>query len=144
MLKHATIAFIVSAAYVLVSCTAPSHHPSIVPESLLDSSEERVSFPIEADSAAYENIRAWVVNNHPAYAELHCQDQTAPCRYVAQFLTKKAIRFTIQPTHENASSIQLFYQKHYAKACSSHQFGCSSATNAIHMISNQKSIFFPR
>lgn len=125
------------------------------PESLLDSSAERVSFGLSIPKSAQE-LTDWINKDQPSRAELNCAKDKPNCRKAIQILSSFSVPYK-HVQKAGGDSIALVYNRVVARSCnhsfiSNHHnvrnlnhpaFGCSVASNTLQMMSDQQQILNP-
>lgn len=125
------------------------------PETLLDSSAERVSFGLASPKSGQE-ITDWINKDQPTRAELSCVKDQPNCRKAIQILSSFSVPYKLV-TKAGSDNVVLIYSRIVTRDCnnsfiSNHHnmrnlnhpaFGCSVAANTLQMISDQQQILNP-
>jgi len=126
------------------------------PETLLDSSSERVSFGLGTPGAA-DDVTAWINKDRPARAELACAVSDPACYAAIDILRQYGIPYKDVASRDGGNSVALIYQKTMARDCDNRYvdnhdnsdnlnhptFGCSIAVNTVQMVTNRKEFLDP-
>ncbi len=136
-----------SVLLIITSCASNGQSVKIIrPESLLNPSSEKVSFPV-TDSSSVKNIVEWIHgDNKPSSAEVTCAAKDKSCIALKRTLKAEKIAFTEVPlsTEEGKTgNISIIYSHIIARDCKTSDFGCSTAINSLRMVTNREQFIKP-
>jgi len=123
----------------LFSCVQNEKRVSV--ESLITSSAENASFPIQNQSSVRE-VKNWVNDDKPTRAIINCGSNKFLCKDVEEHFTANSIDFDIVQSSSSASSVSLLYNRTNAKNCIS-GFGCDNSANIIQMVTDRSDFVSP-
>ena len=135
--------FVICSFMFMAACTMGSP-TAIRPENLINSSEEKISFPI-SDADSLTPIQNWISGGDtPTEAEISCADTNSACSSLKNYLSDRRIQFKMQPsTNTETGSVSLLYNRLVAHTCNPVHFGCSTSINAIRMVTNREQFTKP-
>ena len=128
--------------FILPACTIYSQS-AIKPESLINSSVEKISFPVSGYDSLTP-IENWINGGDaPSKAEISCAVADPACASLKDLLSERKISFKELPASDDSGNVSLLYNRLVAKNCNASQFGCSTSINSIHMIANREQFINP-
>jgi|GEM_PF-3320341 len=139
------ISLVFGLVLLLSSCAMHHSAPAIKPELLINSSAEKISFPV-SDSASLSSIESWLANGDaPTYAEISCGNSGSICNAVKKDLAARHVKFKDVPAEEDATvgTLSLTYDRVITRECATNNFGCSTSLNAVRMVSNHEQFIKP-
>lgn len=129
----------------LVSACTSNHIAIVQPELLINSSAEKVSFPITTHKSVY-SVADWIkAGDAPSSAEIFCKEKSRLCGKVRAILKSNKVPFeetTIVASNEG-ESISLIYDRLTASSCFINQLGCATSLNAVRMVANREQFIKP-
>ncbi len=128
---------------IVSACAVTTNHSTpIRPESLVNATAEKISFPI-SDSASVITIEDWIIaGDAPTSVEISCADGNPSCVSLKTFLTNHHIAYQDSAAGES-SSVSLTYNRLIARTCNPNSFGCSTSLNSISMVTNRDQFIKP-
>jgi hypothetical protein len=128
----------------------------IRPESLLDSSAERVSFGVTSPKSLGE-VTDWINKDQPTRAELSCSSDQKICKHIRRALSSFAVPYKVVSKNSERNSVVLIYNRIVTRSCdnsfvdnhSNYQnlnhaaFGCSVSANTVQMASDPQQVLNP-
>ena len=127
------------------ACSAHHSAPAVRPESLINSSVEKTSFPIK-DASSLAPVEKWIADGSlPTGAEIYCGNSGSACDIVKKLLVDRGVRFNEIPQERGTGygKISLLYSRIQAHNCITDSFGCSTSMNSINMTTNQGQLAKP-
>jgi len=125
------------------------------PETLLDVTSERVSFPLNVDSAG--DLTAWINKDRPQRVELSCTGNDSSCYTAIDVLKQFGIPYKEVSSKASSSSLAMIYERVLARDCDARYvdnhyndlnlnhptFGCAVAVNSLQMVTDRGEFLNP-
>jgi hypothetical protein len=129
----------------LSACALDSSKPALRPESLVNSSAEKVSFPI-SDEASLLVIENWLATSGaPASAQISCQSGGKLCSKLKKYFRDNKISLQeVAGGDSKSASISLNYVNIVTGECSADSFGCATSLNIVNMASERRQFINPK
>lgn len=128
----------------LTACAGNLPTSALHTESLVSTSDEKVSFPI-SDAASVKNIEQWIGNGDmPSSAELSCRDAGKQCKATKAMLKKHKIAYKATNIANASDSVAVLVYNHInARDCAAGTFGCATSVNSLKMVTDRRQITQP-
>ncbi len=125
------------------------------PETLLDITSERISFPLNLDSVG--DLTTWINKDRPQRAELSCTVNDPSCYNAIGVLKQSGIPYKEVQSKNGSNSLALIYERVLARDCDARYvdnhyndlnlnhptFGCAVAVNSVQMVTDRGEFLSP-
>lgn len=135
---------ILAGLFVLSACSLHNQNMVIRPESLINASAEKISFPL-SDVQSVEAVAEWIrTGDVPSGAEISCRDNNKSCAKAKNVLNRYKVAFIETPVGSDAEQgVALLYDRLTASACFLNELGCSTSLNSVRMVANREQFVKP-
>lgn len=134
--------YIVLLSLLLITACETKGRAMVLPEHLIRTSSENVSFDITNDTSI-DSISDWIHEDMPSQAVLSCTEGDMLCADVIRLLDEHQIPFTTADAPQGSASINFTYNRVSAVDCAPQGFGCSASVNAVQMVTNREDFVNP-
>ena len=125
------------------ACSSNMNSKRVTPESLLNSSSERVAFSL-LDESSLIQIKEWASEDKPTSADIACNNEYSKiCKDAQKLLFKENISYSLTPSNNGSNSIALIYKRVTAHDCDGKNLGCGVSVNTLQMIADHDQILDP-
>lgn len=133
--------FVVICSLLILTACSNGRYARVTPESLLNSSSEKISIKLSGDSSI-DQLKMWIDDDMPSSAVLSCESDDGLCRKAQRVLNEASVSYELDDA--DTGSVVLSYDRAVALECSSaSSLGCSVSVNSLNMVGDYQQYINP-